>query len=70
MPGVFTTVVGFGQVSALSTRLAAALLREKTVGTVEDTHQSGGKHSVSMTFKQKVHLSRPGAGQVDDQRSP
>lgn len=32
MPGVFTTVVGFGQVSALSTRLAAALLREKTVG--------------------------------------
>ena len=69
MPGVFTTVVGFGQVSALSTRLAAALLREKTVGICRG-HPPGRRPAFGIDDVQakKVHLSRPGAGQVGDQR--
>ena len=50
MPGALITVVGFGRMSALSTRLAAALPRKKTAedSRNQDTHH-GDQHPVSMT---------------------
>jgi hypothetical protein len=67
VPSALITVVGFGQVSALSTRLEAAL-REKTVGLLGDTHQGGGQHPVSMTFRATTLVCRvDGTGQVGNQ---
>jgi hypothetical protein len=40
VPGALTTVVGFGRVSALSTRLAASLLRTKTARIVNQQESS------------------------------
>jgi sarcosine oxidase gamma subunit len=40
VPGALTTVVGFGRVSALSTRLAASLLRTKPARIVNQQESS------------------------------